>query len=183
MSETLAPTTPRRRWRKPPRLYEEVARDLAEAQDCVQEAYARAWQHWRRVGGYDDPEAWVRTVAWRLAADRWRNLRNARRALVRHGAPQPVPEPSPDNLALVNALRRIPMAQRQAIVLHHLCDKSFDEVANEVGVPVGTVKTRLARGRAAGNLSRRPALLFGKHREARNGRRGQSGRGRSVCGQ
>jgi len=126
-----------------------VTGNLAEAQDCVQEAYARAWQHWRRIASYDDPEAWVRTVAWRLAADRWRNLRNARRALVRHGAPREEPEPSPDTVALVAALRRIPMVQRQAIVLHHLCEMSVDEVANEVGVPVGTIKTRLARGRAA----------------------------------
>jgi RNA polymerase sigma-70 factor (ECF subfamily) len=126
-----------------------VTGNLTEAQDCVQEAYARAWQHWRRLATYDDPEAWVRTVAWRLAADRWRNLRNARRALVRHGAPREEPEPSPDTVALVTALRRIPVVQRQAIVLHHLCEMSVEEVAAEVGAPVGTIKTRLARGRAA----------------------------------
>ncbi len=33
----------------------------AEAEDCVQEAYARAWQRWDKVSGYCDPEAWVRT--------------------------------------------------------------------------------------------------------------------------
>ena len=45
-----------------------VCGDRAEAQDIAQEAFARAWQHWARVNGYDDPEAWVRMVAWRLAA-------------------------------------------------------------------------------------------------------------------
>ena len=33
--------------------------DAAEAQDLVQEAYARAWQRWRRVSGYDNAEAWL----------------------------------------------------------------------------------------------------------------------------
>ncbi|HEV2452024.1 MAG TPA: sigma factor [Streptosporangiaceae bacterium] len=40
-----------------------------EADDSVQEAYARAWQRWGRVSGYDDPEAWVRTVAYRVSVD------------------------------------------------------------------------------------------------------------------
>jgi RNA polymerase sigma-70 factor (ECF subfamily) len=34
--------------------------DPAEAQDLAQEAYARAWQRWRRLSGYEDPDAWLR---------------------------------------------------------------------------------------------------------------------------
>jgi RNA polymerase sigma-70 factor (ECF subfamily) len=68
---------------------------------------------------------------------------------VRHGAPPEQSEPSPDTVALVAALRQIPQAQREAIALHHLCELSVEEVAHALGVPVGTVKTRLARGRAA----------------------------------
>jgi RNA polymerase sigma-70 factor (ECF subfamily) len=52
-------------------------------------------------------------------------------------------------LALREALQKLPEAQRTAIVLHHLCDLPVDEVAAEVGAPVGTVKARLSRGRAA----------------------------------
>ena len=48
--------------------------DPAEAQDLVQEAYARAWQRWRRLSGYEDPEAWPRLVVNRLSTDRWRRL-------------------------------------------------------------------------------------------------------------
>ena len=43
-----------------------VCGDRTEAQDLTQEAYARAWQRWPRVSGYEDPEAWVRTVAHKL---------------------------------------------------------------------------------------------------------------------
>lgn len=120
--------------------------DLAEAQDCVQEAYARAWQRWGRVSQYDVPAAWVRQVACRLAVSRFRRARVGRGLLPRSTQ---VPEVDPDRVALVAALRRIPEAQRLAIVLHHVADLSVEQVATETGVPVGTVKARLSRGRAA----------------------------------
>ena len=123
--------------------------NLADAQELVQEAFARAWQRWSTVSGYDDPEAWIRTVAWRLAASRWRKAKNGVAAMLRHGTPEHAPEPSVDNVALVAALKKIPEAQRRAIVLHHLGGLSVAEVAHETGSPEGTVKARLARGRAA----------------------------------
>ena len=123
--------------------------NLADAQDLVQEAYARAWQRWSSVSEYEDPEAWVRTVAWRLAASRWRKTKNGVAAMLRHGPAEDTPEPSIDNVALVTALKAIPEAQRRAIVLHHLAGLSVAEVASETGSPEGTVKARLARGRTA----------------------------------
>lgn len=123
--------------------------NVADAQELVQEAYARAWQRWSSVSAYDDPQAWVRTVAWRLAASRWRKTKNGVTAMLRHGPPAHTPEPSIDNVALVAALREIPEAQRRTIVLHHLVGLSVAEVAHEMRVPEGTVKARLSRGRAA----------------------------------
>ncbi len=49
----------------------------------------------------------------------------------------------------MEALKQLPEPTRRAIVLHHLCDLPVDQVAAEMGVPVGTVKARLSRGRAA----------------------------------
>ncbi|MCW2779201.1 MAG: SigE family polymerase sigma factor [Frankiales bacterium] len=123
--------------------------DLGEAQDCVQEAFARAWQRWDRLAQYDVPEAWVRQVAWRLAVSRFRRAGSAARALRRHGPPPDVPAVSADRVALVAALARVPAAQRRAVVLHHVAGLSVQEVAEETGVPVGTVKARLSRGRTA----------------------------------
>lgn len=123
--------------------------DFPEAQDCVQEAFVRAWDHRRQLDRAHAPEAWVRTVAWRLAVSRWRR---ARRALVPADRSRPAtspPEPDIHHAALVAALRRIPEEQRRAVVLHHLCDLSVADVAVETGVPVGTVKARLSRGRTA----------------------------------
>lgn len=123
--------------------------NAAEAQDAVHEAYARAWQRWGEVGGYADPEAWVRTVARRIAVSRWRRARNRLVAHRRHGPPPPIPGPNPDAAVLEAALARLPLDQRVAIVLHHLCDLPVAAVAVETGVPEGTVKARLSRGRKA----------------------------------
>ncbi|MFJ9029339.1 SigE family RNA polymerase sigma factor [Streptomyces sp. NPDC102274] len=123
--------------------------DLAESQDVVQEAFARAWERRAELDLDGAPEAWVRTVAWRLAVSRWRRVRSAL-ALARRQGPAPaVPPPEPHHVLLVEALRRIPEAQRRAVVLHHLCDLSVEQVAAETGCPVGTVKAHLSRGRAA----------------------------------
>lgn len=120
-----------------------------EAEDCVQEAYARAWQRWRRVSGYADPEGWVRTVAYRISVDTWRRASSRSAAHRRHGAADDLPAPGPDRVAVIDALRRIPASQRQAIVLYHLLGMRVEQVARETGVPPGTVKARLARGRQA----------------------------------
>ncbi len=123
--------------------------NLADAQDCVQEAYARAWQRWKQVREANDPVAWVRTVAWRIAASNWRKAGRGVRALTRLGAPDHAPPPSPDHVALVRALRQIPEKQRRAVVLHHLVGMSVDQIAAEMQVRPGTVKSWLSRGRTA----------------------------------
>ncbi|MFG1996711.1 SigE family RNA polymerase sigma factor [Actinoplanes sp. NPDC048988] len=123
--------------------------DRGDAQDIAQEAFARAWQHWPKVSGYEDPEAWVRTVAWRLSLNRWRGLRRWLAARSRLGpGDEATGGPSPDRVAVVDALRRLPAAQRQAVALHYLLDMPVQEIAASTGVPAGTVKVRLSRARA-----------------------------------
>ena len=126
-----------------------VTGDLAEAENVLQEAYARAFARWSQVGDYDLPEAWVRRVAINLAAMAERSLRRRARALLRLGPPPLVPELSPDLLDLRDALAALPLGQRQVIVLHHLVGLPVEEVARELRLAPGTVKSRLARGRAA----------------------------------
>ncbi|MGW7687289.1 SigE family RNA polymerase sigma factor [Streptomyces asiaticus] len=123
--------------------------DLAEAEDAVQEAYARAWQRWDRLTAEGDPTPWVRTVALRLAVSSWRRARNRMRAHFRHGPPPDLPDLAPDRVALVHALRGLKPEQRTAVVLHHLLDLPIEQVARETGVSPGAVRTRLSRARKA----------------------------------
>jgi RNA polymerase sigma-70 factor (ECF subfamily) len=125
--------------------------DFAEAQDLVQESYARALARPKVFLDVADPEAWLRTVAVNLARTRWRR-RRLFDTLVRTGrvsrSPESVPGADPNRVALVAALQQLSRPTREAIVLHHLADLSVYEVAEALGVPVGTVKARLSRGRA-----------------------------------
>lgn len=124
--------------------------DRDEAEECVQEAFARAWQHRRKMDRVDHPEAWLRTTAYRLAVSRWRRVVRGRRPPDRAvGAAVTTPGVTEDHVALVDALAKLPDAQREAIVLHHLADMSVDAVAQQLGTPTGTVKARLSRGRTA----------------------------------
>jgi len=121
-----------------------------EAEECVQEAFVRAWAHRRKLDRAEYPEAWVRTTAYRLAVSRWRRTTRGRRPADRAlGAATETAAPSETHVALVAALKQLPQAQRQALVLHHLADLPVQQVAREVGVPEGTIKARLSRGRAA----------------------------------
>ena len=124
--------------------------DRVEAQDCVQEAFVRAWAHRSQLQSDGNPDAWIRTTAHRLAISRWRRMRLGRRAPDRALAPESSAHPvSEVRVAVVDALKQLPFAQRQAIVLHHLADLPVPQVAAEVGAPEGTVKARLSRGRTA----------------------------------
>lgn len=123
---------------------------LHEAEDCVQEAYARAWQRWAKLSAeHGNPEAWVRTVAVRLAVSSWRKTVNRLTAHRRESRATVVSGMNPDHLAVVAALRKISADQRLAIVLHHYAGLSIEEISAETGTLPGTVKARLARGRKA----------------------------------
>jgi RNA polymerase sigma-70 factor (ECF subfamily) len=89
----------------------------------------------------------VRVTAARIAVSRWRQLRS--RAHLRHGPSEPIAAPGTDTVEIVAAMRRLPAEQRTALALYYLAGMPVAAVAAETGVPVGTVKARLSRGRAA----------------------------------
>ena len=122
--------------------------ESGDAADVTQEAFCRAWQRWSTVRRYDDPAAWVRRVAWRLAISRWRRVRTA----LTH-RPVSVQERTPEmqgvRVDLIRALATLPVNQRRAVVLYYLADLSVGEIAADAGVAQGTVKSWLSRGRLA----------------------------------
>jgi RNA polymerase sigma factor (sigma-70 family) len=126
--------------------------NLAEAEDAVHEAFARVLASPASFLRADDAERWLRVAALNVARTRYRRRWLFDR-LVRSGrveiAPSAVPGVSGDRVALLAALRRLAPPTREVVVLHHLADLPVVEVAATLGIPVGTVKARLARGRAA----------------------------------
>ncbi|MEU8224746.1 SigE family RNA polymerase sigma factor [Kribbella sp. NPDC048915] len=133
----------------------------AEAEDIVQEAFVRLVPRWAKVSRYEAPEAWVRLVAVRLAANRHRD--GNRFAKLFHQMPAGhVPDPAEGFSGdLERALAGLPMPTRQVVVLHYVCDLSVAQVADTLGIAEGTVKSRLSRARDA--LSESKLLRSDEH--------------------
>lgn len=118
----------------------------SDAADLTQETYARAWQHWAELARHPNKDAWSRHVLHNLAVSRWRRLRREMsRLTTRPAAADP---PDVMHLDLVRLVARLPVQQRRAVILHDIADLSVDDVAAEMNVPTGTVRSWLSRARA-----------------------------------
>jgi RNA polymerase sigma-70 factor (sigma-E family) len=119
--------------------------DWAEAEDLVQEALVRCERRWRVIAA-DDPHAYVRRAVVNGAAN-WRRRRRAELPLTEGVLPAGDHTASTDaRLMLLAALRRLPMEQRQVLVLRFFEQLSEAETALALGVAPGTVKSRTSRG-------------------------------------
>lgn len=126
-----------------------ICGNRGEAEDAVQEAFVRAVEKPRRFAQLDNQEAWLRTVALNVLRSRYSRATRFLGLLSRQVAPVTATTGmSADRVALIDALRRLPYEQREAIALHHIVDLPVREVAAQLGVAEGTIKARLARGRA-----------------------------------
>jgi RNA polymerase sigma-70 factor (ECF subfamily) len=125
-----------------------VTGSLEQAEDVVQEAFIRALDRWPRIQAYDVPELWVRRVAINLAVSEIRRLRRRAAALLRLGAQRPQPHITPQTAEVAELLLRVPVNQRPVLLLHDVLDLPIEQVAEQLGLPVSTVRGRLARARA-----------------------------------
>jgi RNA polymerase sigma-70 factor (ECF subfamily) len=122
---------------------------LGEAQDIVHDAFAIAMSRTHKLRDADDPEAWLRTVALNLARRRYRRRVWMDRFLRKERPPESVPGPGLDRITVLAAMKQLPPASRETLGLFYLADLSVDDISKTLGIPSGTVKARLARGRAA----------------------------------
>jgi RNA polymerase sigma-70 factor (ECF subfamily) len=137
--------------RAQPRIVIQVAALTGQfdvAEEIVQEAFVRCLERWSTVRDYDDPEAWVRKVAFNLARSRWRRLKRGVTAFARLDHRHPHTEMSDDHLMLLSALSSLDDNERDVVVLHHLLDLPIRDVAQRLGISDGVVRSRLSRGRA-----------------------------------
>jgi RNA polymerase sigma-70 factor, ECF subfamily len=135
-------------------------------EDVVQEAFARAQQHWNEVARMGRPELWVQRVALNLATSRLRRLGAEARALTRLGATREehVTEVFAEQEYFWELVRRLPPKQARVVALYYAGDLTVAEVAETLGVASGTVKAQLHTAR------RRLAELLGVTVERENGR-------------
>jgi RNA polymerase sigma-70 factor (ECF subfamily) len=126
-----------------------VLRHRQDAEDVAQEAFARAYRKFRSLRDRDRFRAWLVRMTWRLAIDRQRSdRRRAAREAVR-SEPQPLPSAADDleardrATALWRAIDALPDKLRVVIVLANIQEHDLGDVARLLGLPIGTVKSRL----------------------------------------
>ena len=106
--------------------------DLPASRSAVRDAFVAAWHHWRKVSRLEDPEAWVRPLAWRHA-----QRRHSARIFHRDR------KLDPEIRATLDALAKLPLAQRKVLLLTQLTDASMADMAREVGLPLHEAEQRL----------------------------------------
>jgi RNA polymerase sigma factor (sigma-70 family) len=122
------------------------------AEDIAQDAFVVAHRQWGRIGGYDDPGAWVRRVAANLAVSGVRRRLAEARALVRLAArqqQQPYAALPSEDGDFWRAVRRLPRRQAQVVALLAVGELSTAEVASMLGCSQRTVQVHLQKARVA----------------------------------
>jgi len=138
------------------RLSLAILGDEADARDAAQETFISAWRQIGRVRDVARFDAWLQRVAVNTArmthrARRRRGVREIAASQLSPIADQPIsaaPARS-DGHTLNVALGHLDLDQRSILVLHHLEGRSLADLAEILGIPVGTVKSRLHTARRA----------------------------------
>ncbi|HZI66643.1 MAG TPA: sigma-70 family RNA polymerase sigma factor [Thermoanaerobaculia bacterium] len=148
--------------RHTPSVHRWMARAVGEddADDMTQEVFLRAYRGLPRFRQQAPPRAWLAAIADNAIKNRYRSKSRFRRIFA--------PDPSPDALAdraagsaspeenaqadesrssVRDALQKLPVEFRLPVVLRDLEEWSYEEIAVSLELPIGTVKSRIARGR------------------------------------
>jgi RNA polymerase sigma-70 factor (ECF subfamily) len=124
-----------------------VAGNGSAGRDAADEALVRAYERWHRVAVMTSPEAWTYTVGVNLVRRRARRASvEARLGIRTDRRPAAPPEL---RLDVWDAVRDLPPRQREAIALRYLLDLSETQVADVMGIAVGTASATLATARRA----------------------------------
>jgi RNA polymerase sigma-70 factor (ECF subfamily) len=138
-----------------------ITRSPADAEEVAQGAFVRAWLALARFRGESSFATWLHQIVARRALDRLSQLKSRRGREVEvdeaESLPDPVaPPPAAGDLGAATRGRRLerlvlelPAAQRMAVTLYYYEDKSVEQAAAILKMPENTVKTHLARARAA----------------------------------
>jgi RNA polymerase sigma-70 factor (ECF subfamily) len=137
-----------------------LTRSREEAEDLAQEAIVRAYQAFERFDG-SNFRAWILRILTNLYINRYRQKQRGPQvaSLEEDSVLEPVAgtEEAPDRQLFDNlvgaeveeALKQVPEDFRIAVILSDIEGMSYQEIAEATNVPIGTVRSRLARGRAA----------------------------------
>ena len=129
-----------------------VLRHAADAEDVAQEALLKAYRNFERLREPAKFRGWLVRIAFRMALDRWRSVkRREKRETPADDPEQAAAGPSVEELAassefqarLERAMEELPEKFRLVLLLAAIEGYTLDEVSGMLGIPMGTVKSRL----------------------------------------
>jgi RNA polymerase sigma-70 factor (ECF subfamily) len=132
-----------------------LVRNDQEAEDCVQNAYLRAFKAFPRFRG-DNGKAWLMTIVRNVCYTAIEKMRSHEtpepfdeelHSATTEGAQKEAIEQKADGETIQRGLERLTPEFREMIVLHDLQGHAYKDIAAIVGIPIGTVMSRLARAR------------------------------------
>jgi RNA polymerase sigma-70 factor (ECF subfamily) len=124
----------------------------AEAEDLAQEVFIQAWQSFHKFETGTNIRAWLHKILSFKVLHQRRKFFGLRSLGNKEEEPQDIPvnDPVPDHLSdrqVMEALAAVPAPFREALVLSDVREFSYQEIAGMLKVPIGTVMSRLSRGR------------------------------------
>ena len=141
------------------RLALSITANEADARDALQDACLRAWQQLPRLRDPSRFDVWL----WRIVLNSCRSLLRGRRRVSVHeieidahpttdsrmSSARGLGDALSENDAIRRAFRRLDLDKRTILILHHVEERSVDDIAQLLGIPEGTAKWRLHAARRA----------------------------------
>lgn len=130
-----------------------LARNRTEAEDLVQETFTQALESFQRFERGTNCRAWLVSIMYHMNSKRLRagsKLRLVNDGEERIAATVASPPPTPQNITdedILHALRSLPVQFQEVVILSDVEDMTYKEISETLGVPIGTVMSRLHRGR------------------------------------
>lgn len=129
-----------------------LTRNAHDAEDLVQETYLKAYRAFDSFTPGTSIRSWLFTILYRLRTDAFRKAGRSVKTEELSGEGPAVPPPQASLASgaedIQRALDALPETFRAAVVLRDVEDLSYQEIADVLGVPIGTVMSRIHRGRA-----------------------------------
>lgn len=129
-----------------------ILRDSDRAEDATQEAFVRAWREIPRLRDADRFDAWLRRLVVNACYDEGRRVKRRAEVSLLNASKRFVVDSSAamaETDRVERAFRQLPLDQRAVLVLQHYIQLSHSEIADTLGIPIGTVKSRVRYGIAA----------------------------------
>ena len=168
------------------RLAKWLLRNQVEAEDLVQETFVEALRSFHRFEQGTNCRAWLVKIMYHLISKRRRESNRLRVVGdVDEQIAETVAPAASGDLAgeeVLNALKRLPQHYREVVILSDVEELNYKEIADALSIPIGTVMSRLSRGRSLlrselGNYARSLGIGIGKEAAGKKLRLAETDRG------